>query len=124
MKFIENRPPAGQGPHYTPGVISGGLLFISGQLSIDPVTREIPKTIGEEAALALENLNSVLEATGLNKNNVVSCRVYVTSIDYWDEVDAVYANYFGDHRPARAIVPVLPLHFGCNIEIEAIAELT
>jgi len=124
MKFIENRPSEGQGPHYTPGVVSGNLLFVSGQLSIDPVTREIPKTIGEEAALALKNLDNVLKVAGLSKNKVVSCRVYVTSIDYWDEVDAVYAKYFGEHRPARAIVPVLPLHFGCNIEIEAVAELT
>jgi len=124
MKFIENRPPEGQTAHYSPGVVSGNLLFISGQLSVDPVTKTIPDTIAKETAIALKNMDDVLKSAGFDKNNVVSCRIYITDISHWDEVNRVYAEYFGAHRPARAIVPVLPMHFGCNIEIEAIAELT
>jgi len=123
MDFIDNRPPANRGAHYSPGVISGNLLYVSGQLSADPVTKAVPTTIAAEAAAALQSLDNVLTAAGTDKNKVISCRIYTTDIAHWDEINEVYSRYFGEHRPARAIVPVLPLHFGCNIEIEAVAEL-
>ena len=124
MKSITPPNWPNQAAHYSPGVISGNLLYISGQLSADPLTKEVPATIAAETIAALTGMDNVLKAAGLTKNNVVSCRVYTTNVEYWDEINRVYAEYFGDHRPARAIVPVQPLHFGCNIEIEAIAELT
>lgn len=68
--------------HYTPGIISNGMLYISGQLSIDPDTRNVPDGgIEAHAKLALENVDRVLEEAGLNRNDVVQCRVYVSDID-------------------------------------------
>lgn len=110
--------------HYTPGIISRGMLYVSGQLSIDPDTRKVPEGgIKEHAKLALANLDRVLQQAGATRHDVVQCRVYVTDILLWDQVNEVYAEFFGEHKPARIVVPVGTLHFGCLVEIEAIAEV-
>ena len=110
--------------HYTAGIISNGMLYISGQLSIDPDTRKVPEGgIGAHARLALANVERVLKAAGLSRTDIVQCRVYVSDIDQWDSVNEVYAEFFGDHKPARVVVPIGKLHFGCLVEIEAIAEV-
>lgn len=110
--------------HYAPGVISNGTLYISGQLSIDLDTRAVPAPdFGAHTALALRNVERVLQAAGLGRDDVVQCRIYVTDIRYWDRVNEVYRQFFGAHTPARIVVPVPALHFGCLVEIEAIAEV-
>lgn len=110
--------------HYTPGMISNGMLYISGQLSIDPDTRKVANGgIEEHAKLALKNVDRVLKEAGCARSDIVQCRVYVSDIDQWDAVNQVYAEFFGEHKPARIVVPVGKLHFGCLIEVEAIAEL-
>lgn len=124
MRFITPHYEGVNKGHYSPGVISNGLLFISGQLSIDPDTRTVPDGgIEEHAKLALSNLDRVLKEAGLERSSVVRCRVYVSDIDDWDEVNDIYAEFFGTHKPARIVVPVSKLHFGCLIEIEAVAEV-
>lgn len=119
-------PYAGENKgHYTPGIIANGMLYISGQLSIDPDTRQVPAGgIADHAGLALANVDRVLKAAGLTRQAVVQCRVYIADIEGWDSVNQVYAEFFGDHKPARIVVPVGKLHFGCLVEIEAIAEVT
>ena len=110
--------------HYSPGVISKGMLYISGQLSIDLDTRIVPEPdIDAHMALALHNVERVLQAAGLTRDSVVQCRIYVTDIRFWDRVNEVYRQFFGEHKPARIVVPVPALHFGCLVEIEAVAEL-
>lgn len=110
--------------HYTPGIISNGMLYVSGQLSIDPDTRKVPDGgIDEHARLALNNVERVLKSAGLTKNDVVQCRVYISDIEKWDDVNNVYTEFFGEHKPVRIVVPVSKLHFGCLVEIEAIAEV-
>lgn len=100
------------------------MLYVSGQLSIDQDTRKVPAGgIRDHAKLALENVERVLQMAGATRNDVVQCRVYITDIEHWDSVNEVYADFFGDHKPARAVVPVDKLHFGCLVEIEAIAEV-
>jgi reactive intermediate/imine deaminase len=124
---MEKIAPKGCGEnkgHYTPGIISNGMLYISGQLSIDPDTRKVPEGGMEaHARLALANVDRVLKAAGLSRNHIVQCRVYVSDIDQWDIVNQVYADFFGEHKPARIVVPVGKLHFGCLLEIEGIAEV-
>ncbi|MDD4160720.1 MAG: RidA family protein [Synergistaceae bacterium] len=110
--------------HYSPGVLSNGMLYISGQLSKNPDTGEVASgDVRDHAALALANMDRVLNGAGLNRNNVVQCRIYLSDIDMWDEVNEVYAEYFADHKPARCVVPSGKLHFGCLVEIEAVAEV-
>jgi len=124
MEMIVPRYRGGNKGHYLPGVVSNGTLYVSGQLSIDPDTREVPAGgIEAQARLALSNLDRVLREAGLSRDRVVQCRVYVADIDHWDKVNEVYAEFFGEHRPARVVVPVGRLHFGCLVEIEAVAEV-
>ena len=123
MQTVDPRFAGTNKGHYSPGMVSNGLLYISGQLSIDMDTREVPPPdMRTHAALALDNMARVLHAAGLDRENIVQCRIYVTDIDAWDEVNDVYAGFFGAHRPARCIVNVPRLHFGCLVEIEAVAE--
>ena len=125
MEFISLNTKGENKGHYSPGVIHNGTLYISGQLSIDLDTREVPDgSIEEHMRLALHNLDRVLAAANLQRTDVVQCRVYVTDIAGWDTVNAVYKAFFGDHKPARAVIPVGELHFGCLVEIEAIAACT
>ena len=110
--------------HYAPGVISNGMLYISGQLSLDLDTREV--AVGgpdKHMEQALINLDRVLKAAGLTRENVVQCRIYIADVNYWDAINEVYGEFFGEHKPARIVVPVPALHFGCLVEIEAVAEL-
>lgn len=109
--------------HYVPGMISGNTLYISGQLSLDLDTREVcPGGIREHMRQALHNIDRVLDAAGLGRKDVVFCRVYVAGMNNWDDVNEEYKNFFGDHKPARIIVDANELHFGCLVEIEAVAE--
>jgi len=121
MKFVGQARP---GAHYSPGVVHNGLLYVSGQLSIDPATGKVPAGgAAAETRQALLNLEAVLTAAGAKKTDVIQCRVYTPDVDLWDEINAVYAGFFGDHKPARCVVPSTRLHFGCLVEIEAVAAV-
>ena len=111
--------PAG---HYSQAIVHDGLIYVSGQLPIDPQTGE-KRTgpIEEQAEQALQNVAAILEAAGSDVSRVLKATVYISDIQLWGRVNAVYAEFFGDHRPARAVVPTRELHYGFQIEIEAIA---
>ena len=110
--------------HYTAGVISKGMLYVSGQLSIDPDTREVCSgDIKDHTRLALDNVDRVLKEAGVSRNDVVMCRVYTPDVNFWGPINEVYAEFFGEHKPARVIVSTTTLHFGCLVEIEAVAEM-
>ena len=111
--------PAG---HYSQAVVHGGLVYVSGQLPIDPKTGE--KRLGsveEQTRQALENVAAILKAAGSDVRRTIKVTVYVSDISLWPRVNAVYAEFFKDHRPARAVVPTRELHHGFLVEIEAVA---
>lgn len=119
--ILTHAAPAPAG-HYSQAVIHDGLVFVSGQLAVDPVSGE--KRLGsieEQTQQALCNLEAVLKAAGSDRGHVLKTTVYIASIDLWDQVNQVYAAFFGHHKPARSIVPTRDLHFGFLIEVEAIA---
>jgi reactive intermediate/imine deaminase len=100
------------------------MLYISGQLPIDPDNGRVEQGgIEEHTRRAMANVESVLIAAGLGRANVVHCRVYITDIANWEAVNRAFAEFFGAHKPARAVVPVPALHYGCLVEIEALAEV-
>lgn len=89
---------------------------------MDLVTREpFAGDIETQTELALRNVENVLNAAGSNLSRVLQFTIYISDIELWGEVNKKYAEVMGDHRPARAIVPVKDLHFGTKIEIQAIA---
>lgn len=111
--------------HYTQAMVHNDLVFVSGQLPIDPQTGE--KYLGaieEQTEQALKNVAEILKAAGSDVDRVIKTTVYIANIELWDRVNSVYARFFGEHRPARAVVPSRELHFGFQIEIEAIAALS
>jgi 2-iminobutanoate/2-iminopropanoate deaminase len=113
--------PAG---HYSQGVVYNGLVFVAGQLAIDPSTgARLTGSIEEQTEQCLKNIGGILEAAGSNLNRVLKMTVYISDIELWSAVNAVYTRVMGNHRPARAIVPVKELHYGFKIEIDAIAAL-
>ena len=123
MKIPEDpRIPTPAG-HYSPVVEHNGLLFVSGQLPMDPITKEVPEGVEAQTIRALDNMENLLQAAGSDRRHVLQVRVYVSDIDLWDTVNRAYAGWFGDHKPARAIVPCGALHFGCLLEIEATAAV-
>src|SRR5947207_8301065 len=102
--------------HYSPAIEHDGLVFVSGQLPMDLVTREpFAGDIETQTELALRNVEAVLHAAGSDLSRVLQFTIYVSDIELWGKVNEVYARVMGDHRPARAIVPVNDLHVGTRI---------
>jgi len=115
--------PAAAG-HYSQGVVYNGLVFVAGQLAIDPETgARLTGSIEEQTEQCLKNIGGILRAAGSDLNRVLKMTVYISDIELWSAVNAVYARVMGDHRPARAVVPVKELHYGFKIEIEAISAV-
>jgi 2-iminobutanoate/2-iminopropanoate deaminase len=113
--------PAG---HYSQAMVYNGIVYISGQLPIVPETGEkILGSIEEQTAQVMKNLAAILKAAKSDLKRVLKTTVYVSDISLWDKVNAVYKEFFGSHRPARAVVPTRELHYGFQIEIEAIAAV-
>lgn len=110
--------------HYSPGIEHNGLIYLSGQLPMDLKTREpFAGDIETQTELALRNVEAVLHAAGSDLGHVLQMTIYVSDMELWGRVNETYARVMGDHRPARAIVPVKELHFGTQIEIQAIAAV-
>ena len=124
MKKITTSKAPTPGGHYSQAIIYNGLVYVSGQLPIDPVNRaKILNSIEEQTEQVIKNVRAILEAAGTTLSQVIKTTIYISDIRLWDRVNQVYASYFGDHRPARAIVPTGSLHHGFLIEMEAIAAL-
>jgi len=116
----QNAPrPSG---HYSQAIVHNDIVYVSGQLPIEPKTGEKRiSSIEEQTEQALRNLSQILQAAGSNINQVIKTTVYISDIELWERVNSVYSKFFGRHCPARAVVPTRDLHFGFQIEIEAIA---
>lgn len=110
--------PAG---HYSQAMIANGFIFIAGQLPIKPNRDKVLGSIEAQTQQTLENVKAIVEAAGSDLNHIVKVTVYIADIALWDGVNKVYTAFFGEHKPARAIVPVKDLHYGFQIEIEAVA---
>lgn len=122
MKIIDSPslPPANG--HYSQCIAYNSTLYLSGQLPIDPVTREIPKSIEEQTDLVLSNIELILKEADVTKKDIIQVRLYIADIGLWDKVNQQYSIFFGDHKPVRSIIPVSELHFGCLLEIEVMAQ--
>ena len=110
--------------HYSAAVISNGMVYVSGQSSVDPFIHTVPERgIGAEMEMSLKRIENILKNVEIDRNHIVICKVYITDMAKWDEANAEYAKFFGDHKPARAIYEVRRTHHMAQLEIEAIAEL-
>jgi 2-iminobutanoate/2-iminopropanoate deaminase len=119
--LTENAPPPGG--HYSQPVVHNGLVFVAGQLAIKPNGERVLDSIEAQTEQAMANVAAILRAAGSDLSRLLKVTIYVSDIELWGAVNQVYTRLMGDHRPARAVVPVKELHYGFQIEIEAIAAL-
>ena len=122
-KIATTAAPAAIGP-YSQAVVAGGLCFCSGQIALDPSTGELlDGDVEAQTRLVLSNLTAVLRAAGCSLNDVVKTTVFLKSMDDFGRMNSVYAEVFGDARPARAAVEVARLPRDVMVEIDAIAKV-
>jgi 2-iminobutanoate/2-iminopropanoate deaminase len=115
--------PAAVGP-YVHAMRSGGLLFCSGQVPIDPRTGELTgATAAEQAGRCLENLAAVCSAAGANLGDAVRMTVYLTDMSTFAEVNEVYGSFFESNPPARVAIGVAALPLGARVEIDAVVAV-
>ena len=113
--------PAAIGP-YSQAIQTGNLLLTSGQLGLDPVTGSLPEGVEAQAVQALKNIGAILSEAGYTKEDVVKTTVFIRNMGDFGKVNAIYAAFFGDHKPARSCVEVSALPKGGLVEIEVIAS--
>jgi 2-iminobutanoate/2-iminopropanoate deaminase len=114
--------PAPRGP-YSPGVKAGDCVYVAGQVAMDPVSGE-PRlgNIKDETRQALKNVQSILEGCGASMKQVVRCGVYLIDPADFQPMNEVYAEFFGDAKPARTTIIVVSLPLaGAKVEVDAIA---
>ncbi|NLJ45113.1 MAG: RidA family protein, partial [Treponema sp.] len=98
------------------------VVYVAGLLPVEAGTnRRMFGEIEEEAAQVFRNLDAILAAAGSSRDRVLRCTVYISDLELWGRFNAAYAAYFGEHKPARTVVPVPGLHYGFKVELDAIA---
>ena len=118
-----NNAPAAIGP-YSQAIKAGNLLFVSGQVPFVPATGEIVEgDVKAQTAQSLKNLQAILKEAGADFSNVVKTTVFIKDMNEFAQVNEVYAEYFGENKPARACVEVARLPRDVKVEIELIAVL-
>lgn len=124
LKVISTeKAPAAIGP-YSQAIISGNLVYTSGQIPLKPVTGElVTETIEAQTRQVLENLSAVLEAAGTSLKNVIKTTVFIKDMKDFAVINRIYGEYFSVPFPARSCVEVAALPRDVKIEIEAVAEL-
>ena len=114
------KAPAAIGP-YSQAIQTGNMLFSSGQLGLDPKTGTLPEGIQAQAAQALANVDAILKEAGFERFNVVKTVVFLKNMSDFGVVNELYAEFFGDHKPARSCVEVSCLPKNGLVEIEVVA---
>lgn len=120
--FTTNAPtPAG---HYSQAIVHNDLVFVSGILPITPDGQKLSEAdLSTQAQQVFANLKAILETAGTSPDKVIKTTIFITDVSFWGAINALYAEFFGEHRPARSIVPIKDLHYGLLLELEAIAVL-
>lgn len=122
MRSVETPYAPKPGGHYSQAIVHGDTVYVAGQLPIDPENPKAPPgDAAQQARQALMNVGRILEAAGSGLDRVLQMTIYVSDVSHWAEVNRVYTEVLGEHRPARAVVPVGELHYGYLVEIQAIA---
>lgn len=121
LKYITtDKAPAAIGP-YSQAVVANGMVFVSGQIPIDPATKEVLQgNIEQQTTLVLKNLRAVLQAAGSDFDKVMKTTIFLKDMNDFATVNKIYGEHFGASRPARATVQVARLPRDVAVEIEAI----
>lgn len=110
------------GRPFSPAILAGGTLYVSGQIGIDLQTNKIPEQFEAEVKLCLENIGIILKAGGMGYEDVVAVQVYLTDMDQFQRMNSVYTTFFKEPRPTRTTVGIAKLAGGAHIEITVTAR--
>jgi 2-iminobutanoate/2-iminopropanoate deaminase len=117
------RAPVARG-HYSQAMVHAGLVYVAGQLPIVPERpEERLEGFQAQASRVLDNVAAILESAGSGMDRVLKATVYITDVAHWPAFNALYAERFGAHKPARTVVPVAGLHYGYLVEMDVIAAV-
>jgi len=109
--------------HYSQAIVHNGTVYVATQLGIIPDKPIVVGSIEEQTATALNNVKEILRAAGSDLNKVLKVTIYIADIRLWDQVNQVYMQFFGDHKPARGVIPCGEFHKGFQVAIDVIASL-
>ena len=120
-EIYSNNAPKPIGP-YSQCIKYGNMIFISGQISINPKTNEIiTNNISEETKMVMENISNILKESNCTFKNIVKCSIFLSDMDLFQKVNEIYSQYFSKPFPARETIEVSKLPKNVNVEISAIA---
>jgi len=123
-QIITSLAPAAIGP-YSQGISAGNLVFISGQLPINPQTGKLLEaSIADQTRLIMRNIEAIAEEAGASLANIVKTTIFLTDLGDFQEVNTAYGSFFSEAQPARATVQVAALPLGASVEIEAVAVIS
>ena len=112
--------PAG---HYSQAIVHNGLVFVAGQLPLDATGQMVSGGIEEQTRQTMKNIEAILVAAGSGLDHVLKVSIFIPDIEYWPELNRIYADVMGDHKPARAVIPCGILHYDAMLEMEVIAAV-
>jgi reactive intermediate/imine deaminase len=121
MKLIQSPYSPAPAGHYSHAVEAEGLIFVSGVLPGKPAEGEVD-SFERQVRASFKHCANILKATNNSLSDVVQCTAYIVGVANWPEFNAIYADIFGEHKPARAVVPVPELHYGFMVEIQLVVE--
>jgi reactive intermediate/imine deaminase len=120
-EYVNPSTVAKPGGHYSHASVANGFVFVSGQLPITPSGEKLADaSFEDQARQVLANVQAILEGCGSGVDRLVQVRVYVDDIAHWPKFNEVYNAWAGAAKPARAVVPTAPLHYGFKVEVEAV----
>ncbi len=113
--------PQPAGPYSTAVLTANGFLFLSGQISLDPATGNLNgRTVSEQAVIILNNIKNIVEECSFSLQDIIKVVIYITDISQFAELNKLYEQFFGSHKPVRTTVEVSRLPKGALVEIEAV----
>lgn len=122
MEYIQTDNALKPAGHYSQAIKHAGLLYVSGQLPINPDSgKKVTSDINTQARCVFDNIKLILNQAGTDLNQVIKLVIYISSVELWNQVNDVCGEYFVTHKPVRTIVPTRDLHFDFSIEIDCIA---
>lgn len=120
MQFITTPDAPAAGGHYSQAVVANGFVFVAGQLPVLP-GGGMPEGVEAQARQALSNVAAILAAAGSGLDLIVSATVYVRDIALWPQINRVYAEVLGAHKPARTVTVSPQLHYDALVEVQVVA---
>lgn len=121
QKVLTTEAPIPAG-HYSQAIVFNGIVFVAGQLPLDPKTGVLVKGgIEDQVRQTIQNVQAILQASKSDLHMILRATIYIPDIKFWPQVNQMYAELLGEHKPARAVIPCGELHFGALLEMEVIA---